>query len=46
MSIYDRTENPKGLINKIKHAIDNNSIDTWAYDSEGDFLNSISMFIL
>lgn len=45
MSIYDRTENPKGLINKIKHAIDNNSI-TWAYDSEGDFLNSISMFIL
>lgn len=44
MSIYVRTENPKGLINKIKQAIDNNSIDTWAYDSEGDFTHNVDQW--
>ncbi len=37
MAIIVKTSNPSGLLSKIKKAIDDNSIDTWSYDSDGDF---------
>lgn len=44
MSIYVRTQDPRGLVNKIKKAIDDKSIDTWSYDKDGDFTHSVSQW--
>lgn len=37
MAIFVKTKTPNALIKKIKEAIDNNAIDTWSYDQQGDF---------
>ncbi|MCH8012003.1 MAG: hypothetical protein IIA61_08670 [Candidatus Marinimicrobia bacterium] len=37
MAIIVKTQNPSGLLSKIKKAINDKSIDTWSYDSDGDF---------
>jgi hypothetical protein len=34
------TSVPRGLLGKIKAAIDSGQIRTWAYDSEGDFTHT------
>ncbi len=40
MALFIRTDNPKGLLSKIKAGIDNRNIDTWTYDGDGDFTHS------
>jgi hypothetical protein len=37
MAIIVKTDNPSGLLNAIKKAIDDKTVDTWSYDAEGDF---------
>jgi len=40
MSIVVISSNPNELVSAIKEKIDNSSIRTWTYDSEGDFSHS------
>lgn len=40
MSLSIKTTNPLGLLESIKKAIDEKTIETWSYDSEGDFTHT------
>jgi hypothetical protein len=40
MAIRIKTSNPKGLLVKIKKAIDDGHIRTWAYDKDGDLTHT------
>lgn len=40
MSVKVFTKTPRKLLRLIKDAIDEKNIDTWAYDSEGDFYHT------
>lgn len=40
MALIIKTNSPSELISEIKKAIDAKSIQTWSYDSEGDFTHS------
>lgn len=40
MALIVKTSNPSGLLSDIKKAIDSKSIQTWSYDSDGDFTHS------
>lgn len=40
MALIVKTSNPHGLLTEIKKAIDTKSIQTWSYDSEGDFTHT------
>lgn len=40
MALIVKTSNPIGLLSDIKKAIDSKSIQTWSYDSDGDFTHS------
>lgn len=40
MAIIVSTENPKSLLNAIKRAVDEEEIETWSYDEDGDFTHS------
>jgi hypothetical protein len=40
MAIVVRTDRPQGLLAAIKAEIDAGKIDTWRYDSDGDFSHS------
>lgn len=40
MAIKVKTKNPSSLINDIKQMIDDKKVDTWKYDSDGDFTHS------
>lgn len=40
MAIIIRTSDPAGLLKKIKNAIDKNEVETWVYDSDGDFIHT------
>lgn len=44
MAIFVETENPNGLISKIKKAIDNKAIVTWTYDKDGDFTHNVDQW--
>lgn len=37
MAVIIKTSDPKGLLKKIKDAIDNEDVATWSYDTDGDF---------
>jgi len=37
-----KTDNPQGLLDSICEAIDDGTIETWAYDEEGDFSHTTS----
>lgn len=41
MSIIVKTKNPNTLVAKIKEYIDEKKIDTWIYDSDGDFTHNV-----
>lgn len=45
MSIKVKTNNPSLLINDIKKLIDEKKIDTWKYDSDGDFTHSVPQWV-
>ncbi|MFB9841107.1 hypothetical protein [Mucilaginibacter ginsenosidivorans] len=40
MSLIIRTTNPAGLLSEIKAAIDKKTVETWEYDSDGDFTHT------
>jgi len=40
MAVIVKTSNPTQLLKLIKKKIDDRSIDTWTYDSDGDFTHS------
>ena len=37
MAVVVKTENPSHLLSAIKKAIDEDDIQTWSYDADGDF---------
>lgn len=40
MALIVKTNNPKGLLEAIKKSIDSKSVQTWSYDSDGDFTHT------
>ena len=40
MALSIKTDNPTGLLTAIKKAIDDNEIETWSYDTDGDFTHT------
>ncbi len=40
MAIHLKTTTPKKLLAAYKKAIDDGSVDTWSYDSDGDFTHT------
>ncbi len=44
MAIFVETNTPQSLVDKIKEAIDQNKIDTWSYDSDGDFTHNVDQW--
>src|SRR5437868_1254530 len=40
MALYVRATAPADLLKAIKKGIDDNKIDTWEYDSDGDFTHT------
>lgn len=45
MAIIVKTDNPEGLLNEIKRAIDEKVTDLWSYDSAGDFSHTPDKWI-
>ena len=45
MAIIVKTENPEGLLNEIKRAIDERVTELWGYDSSGDFFHTPEKWI-
>lgn len=37
MAIYFKSETPEKLLTAFKKAIDNGKVNTWSYDTDGDF---------
>lgn len=46
MALYFKTENPKGLLDTYKKAIDGGKVDTWKYDGDGDFSHTPDQWYL
>lgn len=42
MAVYVFTDDPEGLLSKIKAQIKDGKIDTWTYDGDGDFIHTAS----
>ena len=40
MALYIKTTDPHGLLNAIKESIDNQIVQTWSIDEEGDFTHA------
>jgi hypothetical protein len=40
MAIVVNTNNPRGLLSAIKKAVDDDKVDTWSYDEDGDFTHT------
>ena len=40
MAIIVYTQKPQTLLDNIKKAIDNRTVDTWEYDKDGDFTHT------
>jgi len=40
MSLSIKTTDPTGLLKEIKAAIDKKTVETWEYDSDGDFTHT------
>ena len=40
MAVAFKTGDPRGLLGRIKTAIDDGSVDTWSYDKDGDFTHT------
>jgi len=45
MAIIVKTENPEGLLNEIKRAIDDKRVELWSYDASNDFTNTSDRWI-
>src|SRR5690242_2167775 len=44
MSLIVKTNNPTGLLSAIKKAIDDEDVETWSYDKDGDFTHTPSQW--
>lgn len=44
MAILIKTNDPQQLLRDIKEAIDNNVIQTWSYDKDGDFTHTLEQW--
>jgi hypothetical protein len=44
MALIANTQDPSVLLVAIKKAIDDNEIDTWSYDKDGDFTHTPSQW--
>ena len=40
MAIFFQTHNPSHLLKEFKHKIDTKHIETWSYDTDGDFTHT------
>ena len=40
MAVIVKTSNPSSLLSNIKKSIDSKLIETWSYDSDGDFTHT------
>lgn len=40
MALVINTSKPAALLTEIKKAIDDNKVETWSYDSDGDFTHT------
>lgn len=40
MAVIVKTSNPAGLLAAIRKAIDDGHVETWSYDSDGDFTHT------
>lgn len=40
MAVIIKTSNPSGLLSALRKAIDDNKIETWSYDADGDFTHT------
>jgi hypothetical protein len=40
MAIIAYNDDPSALLNAIKKAVDNDKIETWSYDEDGDFTHT------
>lgn len=45
MAIHLKTTTPKKLLATYKKAIDDGSVDTWSYDSDGDFTHTPDQWV-
>ena len=45
MAIHFKTTTPKNLLNAYKKAIDDGHVQTWSYDSDGDFTHTAEQWI-
>jgi hypothetical protein len=45
MAVVVKTENPISLLSAIKKAIDQDDIQTWSYDADGDFTHTADQWI-
>jgi len=45
MALIVHTSNPTALLKSIKNAIDAKSVETWIYDTDGDFTHSPAQWI-
>lgn len=45
MAVIIKTKNPSGLLSAIRKAIDDKKIETWSYDSDGDFTHTPDQWI-
>ena len=45
MAIIVKTENPEGLLNEIKRAIDDKKVELWSYDASSDFTHTPDKWI-
>jgi len=44
MAVVVTTANPSSLLSAIKMAIDNDEVQTWSYDADGDFTHSVEQW--
>lgn len=45
MAVYIKTNKPQELLDELKDFINKGTIDTWSYDSDGDFTHSAKLII-
>lgn len=45
MAIHIKTKTPKKLLAAYKKAVDDGHVDTWSYDSDGDFTHTAKQWI-
>jgi len=44
MAVFVKCDNPRGLLQKIYRAIDDNDVKTWTYDDAGDLTHSAAQW--